>query len=125
MNPFRSTGLIQRLYREIRNITGEWKLLLEKPLPKEELDVLMYQASIPSFGYFFLMMLASALATFGLLANNVPTVIGAMIIAPMMAPVLGTVRDMVPGMVPETTGRVRRTVPDTEQQPTVKPIEHG
>ncbi len=47
------------------------------------------------------------------------------VMVPVMAPVLGTVRDMVPGMVPETTGRANRTVPDTEQQPTVKPIEHG
>lgn len=37
-----------------------------------------------------LLVLASAISTFGLLANSVATVIGAMIIAPLMVPIMGT-----------------------------------
>ncbi|MCC6498278.1 MAG: DUF389 domain-containing protein [Propionibacteriaceae bacterium] len=37
-----------------------------------------------------LLVLASAIATFGLLANSVATVIGAMIVAPLMIPIMGT-----------------------------------
>ncbi|HSN44073.1 MAG TPA: DUF389 domain-containing protein [Propionibacteriaceae bacterium] len=37
-----------------------------------------------------LLILASAIATFGLLANSVATVIGAMIVAPLMIPIMGT-----------------------------------
>lgn len=62
---------------------------MEKPLPPEELDVLMHQASTPSWGFFFMLVLSSAIATFGLLSNSAPAIIGAMIIAPLMAPILG------------------------------------
>jgi uncharacterized hydrophobic protein (TIGR00271 family) len=49
----------------------------------------MKAASIPSMAFFFLLASATAIATFGLLANSAPAIIGAMIIAPMMTPIMG------------------------------------
>lgn len=48
----------------------------------------MARASIPSFGFFFMLGIATAIATFGLIVNSAPTIIGAMIIAPLMSPIL-------------------------------------
>jgi uncharacterized hydrophobic protein (TIGR00271 family) len=48
----------------------------------------MMRSAIPSFGFFFMLGLASVIATFGLIANSAPAIIGAMIIAPLMAPIL-------------------------------------
>jgi uncharacterized hydrophobic protein (TIGR00271 family) len=39
--------------------------------------------------FFILLLLAAAIATFGLLADSVATVIGAMIVAPLMLPIMG------------------------------------
>ena len=39
--------------------------------------------------FFILLFLAAAIATFGLLADSVATVIGAMIVAPLMLPIMG------------------------------------
>ncbi len=75
--------------RRWRHLTGEWKPLLEEAVPSAELDVIMRQASIPSWGFFFMLVLSSAIATFGLLSNSAPAIIGAMIIAPLMAPIIG------------------------------------
>jgi uncharacterized hydrophobic protein (TIGR00271 family) len=72
-----------------RRVTGNWKPLVEKPVPADEVDLQLRQASIPSWGFFFMLLLSSAIATFGLLSNSAPAIIGAMIIAPLMAPILG------------------------------------
>ena len=48
----------------------------------------MRAASAPSIGFFFMMAMASAIATFGLIADSAPAIIGAMIIAPMMVPIM-------------------------------------
>ena len=77
------------IFKAWQHLTAEWRPLVEKPLPPEELDVLMHQASIPSWGFFFMLVLSSAIETFGLLSNSAPAIIGAMIIAPLMAPILG------------------------------------
>jgi len=71
-----------------RRLTGDWRPLVEKPLPEAELAGLMEQASIPAFGFYFMLMIASAIATFGLLSNSAAAIIGAMIIAPLMAPIM-------------------------------------
>ncbi len=72
-----------------RRLTGGWRTLAEKPVPAEEVDLQLRQASLPSWGFFFMLVLSSAIATFGLLSNSAPAIIGAMIIAPLMAPILG------------------------------------
>ncbi|MEE4274333.1 MAG: hypothetical protein V2J16_00480, partial [Thermoleophilia bacterium] len=39
--------------------------------------------------FFSLLILAAAISTYGLLADSVATVIGAMIVAPLMLPIMG------------------------------------
>ena len=65
-----------------------WKPFIEQPVSKQELEKLMVSASIPSFGYFLMLFLSTIIATFGLISNSAPAIIGAMIIAPLMAPVI-------------------------------------
>ena len=69
--------------------SGEWKTMAEPRVAAEEIAATMKAASIPSVSFFFLLVLSSAIATFGLLANSAPAVIGAMIIAPLMTPIMG------------------------------------
>jgi uncharacterized hydrophobic protein (TIGR00271 family) len=70
-------------------LTGEWRTMVEPRVSAEEVDTAMKAASIPSISFFFLLVLSSAIATFGLLANSAPAIIGAMIIAPLMTPIMG------------------------------------
>ena len=49
----------------------------------------MKPASLPRISFFVLLALSCAIATFGLLANSAPAIIGAMIIAPLMTPIMG------------------------------------
>lgn len=79
----------KRVAETRRRVTGGWKTLAEQPVPPEEVDLQLRQASLPSWGFFFMLVLSSAIATFGLLSNSAPAIIGAMIIAPLMAPILG------------------------------------
>ncbi len=69
-------------------VTAGWKPYIEDPIPLEDLDEIMVGASIPAFGYFFMLLLSAVIATFGLLSNSAPAIIGAMIIAPLMAPII-------------------------------------
>ena len=76
------------LKRTWSQLTGQWKTLIEKPVTEVELGRVMAQASIPYFGFYLMLGLATVIATFGLLTNSAPAIIGAMIIAPLMAPIL-------------------------------------
>lgn len=69
-------------------VTAGWKPYVENPVPLEDLDEIMVGASIPSYGYFFMLLLSAVIATLGLLSNSAPAIIGAMIIAPLMAPII-------------------------------------
>jgi uncharacterized hydrophobic protein (TIGR00271 family) len=81
----RAWGFISRIWKKI---LGGWVPYLEETIASEELSPSMVRSSIPSFGFFFMLGLASAIATFGLIANSAPAIIGAMIIAPLMSPIL-------------------------------------
>ena len=83
---FRRTAELLR--RAWRSHTGDWSTFVETPVPTADLVLLMQPASVPSFGYFFMLGLASAIATFGLLSDSAPAIIGAMIIAPLMGPIM-------------------------------------
>ena len=48
----------------------------------------MEQASVLSSSFCFMLSLAAAIATFGLISNSAPAIIGAMIIAPLMSPIV-------------------------------------
>ncbi len=69
-------------------LTGEWKPLVEKPVSSADFALTMEQASLPYFGFYFMLALATVIATFGLLENSAATIIGAMIIAPLMYPIM-------------------------------------
>jgi uncharacterized hydrophobic protein (TIGR00271 family) len=77
--------------------TGNWQLLLEKPVPQEELNSSLEQNSIPSFGFYLMLSLATIIATLGLLADSTATIIGAMIVAPLMNPIMSLAYSLVTG----------------------------
>jgi uncharacterized hydrophobic protein (TIGR00271 family) len=49
----------------------------------------LVQASSPSQQFFFMVVLSVLMATFGILQNSAPVIIGSMLIAPVLYPVLG------------------------------------
>ena len=71
-----------------KNVLAGWAPYPEETVAAEEVSLAMVHASIPSFGFFFMLGIAAAIATFGLIVNSAPTIIGAMIIAPLMSPIL-------------------------------------
>ena len=73
----------------LRRLTGDWKTLLEPNIPIEQMSSEMKAASFPTLSFFTLLALSTAIATFGLLANSAPAIIGAMIVAPLMTPIMG------------------------------------
>ena len=89
----RDTNILHSAWRKFKAIflrfTGEWQPLIEARIAPEQMATEMKAASIPTVSFFFLLALSSAIATFGLLANSAPAIIGAMIIAPLMTPIMG------------------------------------
>jgi uncharacterized hydrophobic protein (TIGR00271 family) len=76
------------LARKWRKFSGGWAPYVEDAVPGSDLTQQMHQNSIPSFAFFFMLALAATIATFGLIVNSAPAIIGAMIIAPLMAPIM-------------------------------------
>ena len=79
---FRKLGQIRQ------KLTANWRIYLEEPILLADLAHSREAASIPSFGFFFLLISAAVIATLGLLANSSAVIIGAMIVAPLMNPIL-------------------------------------
>src|SRR4051812_9913211 len=50
--------------------------------------------------FFALLLLATVIATYGVLSNSSATVIGAMIVAPLMGPMMATTAGVVMGSLP-------------------------
>ncbi|WP_129676448.1 DUF389 domain-containing protein [Candidatus Chloroploca sp. Khr17] len=69
--------------------TFESKLFIEGPLRQRRL-----------FNFFVLLLLATLIATYGLLSSSTATVIGAMIVAPLMGPIMATTAAVVMGSLP-------------------------
>jgi uncharacterized hydrophobic protein (TIGR00271 family) len=84
----RICGYVSTTLSRIRFTLTEWSPHLEPAVPADDMYREMQSASVPSVGFFFMMGLAAAIATFGLIADSAPTIIGAMIIAPLMAPIM-------------------------------------
>lgn len=62
------------------------------PVEKEQrakVQVQLRDQSEPDFDFFVLVLLSCAIATFGLLIDSAATIIGAMLVAPLMSPILG------------------------------------
>ena len=72
----------------LRQLTGDWHPLVEEPIPEHELLVMMHKSALPVLGFYLMLFFAGVIATLGLLANSAPTIIGAMIIAPLMSPII-------------------------------------
>jgi len=56
---------------------------------RAEVQVLLRDASRPSFDFFLLVVLSCVIATLGLLTNSPAVIIGAMLVAPLMSPIIG------------------------------------
>jgi uncharacterized hydrophobic protein (TIGR00271 family) len=69
--------------------SGDWQWLTSKPIPVAGLNRLLWRESVPSLSFVVMLTLSSVLSTLGLLAGSTATVIGAMIIAPLMGPIIG------------------------------------
>lgn len=48
----------------------------------------MWRGAVPSWNFYILLSLSGIIATLGLLANSAATIIGAMIVAPLMGPII-------------------------------------
>ncbi len=65
---------------------------LMPPVTKErvaEVQRQLRESSAPDFAYFVMVLLSCMIATFGLLIDSAATIIGAMLVAPLMSPILG------------------------------------
>ncbi|MGD2026253.1 MAG: DUF389 domain-containing protein [Anaerolineales bacterium] len=68
-----------------------WRKVLP-PVTKErvsDVQVQLRDSSTPDFDYFVMVLLSCMIATFGLLIDSAATIIGAMLVAPLMSPILG------------------------------------
>lgn len=65
--------------------------------PDKESEILasLANSSTSSRSYYILTVLSTLIATFGLYSNSTATVIGAMIVAPLMGPILGCAMGVV------------------------------
>ena len=54
-----------------------------------EVQVRLRDDSSPDFDFFLLVLLSSVIATLGLLIDSPATIIGAMLVAPLMSPIIG------------------------------------
>ena len=68
---------------------GEWHWMESKPVPIASLNRSLWRSAESSSNYYLLLFLSGAIATFGLLSGSSATVIGAMIVAPLMGPITG------------------------------------
>lgn len=75
--------------------SGDWAWLNQKPMPLASLNRSLWRGADPSFTYYFLLFLSVVISTLGLVANSSATIIGAMIIAPLMGPILGIAFSMI------------------------------
>lgn len=74
---------------------------LHVPLEEQPEIVGSIQASAGlGSSYLILLLLSTFIATFGLISNSTATVIGAMIVAPLMGPILGIALSLVQGDIP-------------------------
>ena len=68
---------------------GEWQWLQDKPVPLGALNRKLWRASNPTLNYNVLIAVSAIISTVGLLAGSTATIIGAMIVAPLMGPISG------------------------------------
>ncbi|MGB3309684.1 MAG: TIGR00341 family protein [Nodosilinea sp.] len=90
---YRYLKMLARARRQKRKLwlsnSGDWQWLKSKPATIASLNRLLWRESVPSLSFFVMLMLSGVISTLGLLAGSTATVIGAMIIAPLMGPIIG------------------------------------
>ena len=69
-------------------------------LPQNQLDALLDAQLEDPVRYAVLLALAAGIATYGLIGDSSPVIIGAMIVSPLMSPILGLAYDDVLPLVP-------------------------
>ncbi|MBE9069425.1 TIGR00341 family protein [Leptolyngbya cf. ectocarpi LEGE 11479] len=88
--PFVYTPAI-RAYRQLSAIwninSGDWHWLEGKPVSLKALNRDLWRSAEPSSNYITLLFLSGVISTMGLLAGSTATIIGAMIVAPLMGPI--------------------------------------
>jgi uncharacterized hydrophobic protein (TIGR00271 family) len=72
-----------------------WSWLKENPTSIAVLNRVLWRGAILSSSFCLMVVVSSAIGTFGLLANSVAAVIGAMIISPLIQPTVGIAYAMV------------------------------
>jgi uncharacterized hydrophobic protein (TIGR00271 family) len=85
-------GWIAFIWKKIRLQVRFYFRKVLPPVTRERVGVVQMQlrdASAPDFDYFVMVLLSAMIATFGLLTDSVATIIGAMLVAPLMSPILG------------------------------------
>lgn len=87
----------QQLKRFWNSNSGQWVWLTEKPVPLASLNRSLWRGAVPSVNFYILLFLSGVIATLGLLANSAATIIGAMIVAPLMGPIIAIAFAMVAG----------------------------
>ncbi|MBD2257321.1 DUF389 domain-containing protein [Pseudanabaena sp. FACHB-2040] len=68
--------------------SGDWFWLKSKPVLMAGLSRDLWRWAEPTPNYYILLLLSVIISTLGLLANSSATIIGAMIIAPLMGPII-------------------------------------
>jgi len=66
------------------------KIFSVDPTERRQVVEKLIEESSPRRSFFMMVILSTALATLGLLIDNIPVVIGAMLVAPLLSPVLCT-----------------------------------
>ena len=74
-----------------------WTDSAESAVSEAKLCEFLETASRASFSFYLMLVLASAIATLGLLSNSAATIIGAMIVAPLMNPILALAYALIAG----------------------------
>ncbi len=67
------------------------------PEEQAEIEQTIDESAGPTSSFLILMVLSTLIASYGLLSNSTATVIGAMIVAPLMGPILGLALSLVQG----------------------------
>lgn len=67
------------------------------PEQKQNVYQVIVEGSEPKISFYILVILSTVIAAYGLIANSVAVVIGAMIVAPLMTPIIGIALSLVSG----------------------------
>ncbi len=85
----------QRFTKAGKRNSGNWFWLAGKSVPLASLNRNLWRGAEPTSDYFVMLTLSAVISVLGLLANSSATIIGAMIVAPLMGPMIAIAFAMV------------------------------